>query len=42
MDQITKLSGAGHPAPRTRLRISPEQFVPDHLFLYLLAGELRV
>ena len=42
MDQTTQLSAAGRPAPRTQPAISPEQFVPDHLFLYLLAGELRV
>ena len=42
MDQTTKLSTAGHPAPRTRPQTSPEQFVPDHLFLYIGAGELRV
>lgn len=28
--------------PRTRPATSPEQFVPDHLFLYIGAGELRV
>lgn len=42
MDQTTQLSAAGYPAPRTRPAISPEQFVPDHLFLYIGAGELRV
>ena len=42
MDQTTKLSAAGRPTPRTRPETTPEQFVPDHLFLYIGAGELRV
>ena len=42
MDQTTKLSAAGHPAPRPQPETAPEQFVPDHLFLYIGAGELRV
>ena len=42
MDQSSKLSTAGHPAPSGQAALPPEQFVPDHLFLYLAAGELRV
>ncbi|AMJ67789.1 AraC family transcriptional regulator [Hymenobacter sp. PAMC 26628] len=42
MDQNTRLSAAGGPAQRVSTSIAPEQFVPDHLFLYILAGELRV
>ena len=44
MDQSTSLTlnaGASHP-PRTRFAVSPEQFVPDHLFLCVQAGTLRV
>lgn len=42
MDQRSEISPAGHPAPPGQADSSPEQFVPDHLFLYLAAGELRV
>lgn len=42
MDQSTTLNPGASPAPRTRLAISPEQFVPDHLFLHIQAGSLRV
>lgn len=42
MDQSSELSPAGHPAPPGQADSLPEQFVPDHLFLYLAAGELRV
>ena len=42
MDQNSELSPAGHPAPPGQADSLPEQFVPDHLFLYLAAGELRM
>ena len=42
MDQNNEVSAAGHPAPPAPADSLPEQFVPDHLFLYLAAGELRV
>ena len=42
MDQTTTLTAAASSPPRSRNPISPEQFVPDHLFLYVQAGELCV
>ena len=42
MDQSTKLSPGRHTSRSGKAAVLPEQFVPDHLFLYILAGELRV
>lgn len=42
MDQSTTLNAGGRPPQRARSEISPEQFVPDHLFLYIQTGALRV
>ena len=42
MDQSSEINAARLPAPPAPADSLPEQFVPDHLFLYLAAGELRV
>lgn len=41
MDANGAINNAGPSAPPGRVEISPEHFIPDHVFVYITTGELR-